>query len=181
MTAGRVVGFALAAGMVAASSAADTVADFRAKMDRFDLWNGCERVGLLVEGLPDRARKIGLREATIETTVRSRLRGARIYTDRLIAPYLYVNVNVGGPAYTVTVQFERKVMVLLPATPKGTGDLTGQAPTWQTASMGTHGGTAAFVLSSVAQDVDRFIDEYLRVNADACDAIERIRRGDTER
>ena len=34
---------------------------------------------------------------------------------------------------------------------------------------GTHGKDLGYILSSVSQIADRFIDEYLRVNADACE------------
>ena len=48
--------------------------------DRFALWSACQPMTLVVfGGVSDDASKIGLREADIETTVRSRLRGARIY------------------------------------------------------------------------------------------------------
>lgn len=33
---------------------------------------------------------------------------------------------------------------------------------------GMHGGTAAFILSVIAQMMDRFIDDYLRINDPAC-------------
>ena len=35
-------------------------------------------------------------------------------------------------------------------------------------STGTHGDNASYILSSASQHVDKFIDEYLRVSADAC-------------
>lgn len=44
----------------------------------------------------------------------------------------------------------------------------GYAPTWQTGGIGTHGQNASAIISQVAEDTDKFIDEYLRVNADAC-------------
>ena len=46
--------------------------------------------------------------------------------------------------------------------------LDNRAKTWDVASTGTHGQDPNFILSSVAQETDKFIDEYLRVNADAC-------------
>ena len=59
--------------------------------DRFRLWNNCQPFTLVVEQLGDDATEIGLKKDTIETTVRSRLRAARIYTDNGFPhPYLYV-------------------------------------------------------------------------------------------
>ncbi len=139
------------------------------KFDRFQLWNACGPLSLVVQGLPDNAGKIGLRKEDTETTTRSRLRGARIY-GKSADPYLYVNVNVVGPAFALDVEFRRRVRVSRPfgEEPKGADPLTGYASTWRAGGAGTHGGDASYVLSSVSRYVDKFIDEYLRVNADSC-------------
>ena len=42
------------------------------------------------------------------------------------------------------------------------------AATWHSDSFGTHGGDGDYVLESVEELVDNFIDEYLRVNNAAC-------------
>ena len=152
--------------LTAASASADEVNDW----DRFRLWNACRPVGLLVEGLSDDAGEIGLRQGDIETAVRSRLRGARIYAETG-REYLYVRVIVVGPAHSIHVGLERHVEVWLPfwAKPEEMGPLAGFAATWDSGSAGIHGRTgAAFILSSVALHTDKFIDEYLRVNEDAC-------------
>ena len=138
--------------------------------DRFQLWNACRPVGLVVEGLSDDAGEIGLRQSDIETAVRSRLRGARIYHETA-REYLYVRVTVVGPAYSIEVGLNRHVEVWLPhwVKPEEMGPLAGFATTWDLGSTGTHGRTgAAFILSSVSLHTDEFVDEYLRVNADAC-------------
>ena len=48
--------------------------------------------------------------------------------------------------------------------------LTGYAIVWLSGSTGVYGAAAGsgFILSSVSHHTDKFIDEYLRVNADAC-------------
>ena len=43
------------------------------------------------------------------------------------------------------------------------------ATTWEIGSLGTHGGDAGFILQGVAEATDTFVNEYLRVNAEACD------------
>lgn len=139
---------------------------------------------MLVVSSSGDAGKIGLRTEYIETTVRSRLRNARIYDGvpprsdprwlgwmvsnrRYGEPFLYVDVNVASSAFNVEVEFRRSVKVLLPV-PEGMDPLVPLATTWDSSSLGTHGRDASYVLSSVSQHVDRFIDEYLRVNATAC-------------
>ena len=46
--------------------------------------------------------------------------------------------------------------------------LDNRARTWDVASTGTHTQNPNYILSSVTLYTDEFIDEYLRVNADAC-------------
>ena len=149
-----------------AAEKATKIDQFELKMDQFELWNGCLPVSLVVERLPERARKIGLRKEDIATAVRSRLRGARIY-DESANPYLYVNVNVGGGAFSIAVHFERRTQVVLPHLVRS-NPLSGYASTWRRGELGVSG-KPGFILSSVAQHTDKFIDEYLRVNADACE------------
>ena len=121
-------------------------------------------MSLTVEKLPDDAAAIGLTEDAIEVAVRSRLRAARLYSEdyhETAWSHLYVNVNVVDSAFGIGVEYRKDVKDLattleLPAT------------TWDRGSAGTHGQNPNFILSNVVQYADAFIDEYLRVNADAC-------------
>ena len=58
-------------------------------LDRFQLWNDCRAMNLVVEGLNQDAAEIGLTREAIETAVRSRLRAARLYNADA-GPFLYV-------------------------------------------------------------------------------------------
>ena len=128
--------------------------------ERFELWNDCSPVQLLVESLSDNATTIGLARDRIETVTRSRLRAARIYTDETGA-YLYVNINVTNSSYNISVQFNKLVT-------DRTSRESNFAPTWELSGVGTHGQDAGFIVQWLSEYVDRFIDEYLRVNEDAC-------------
>ena len=103
--------------LIATSATAEEVSD----RDRFKLWNGCRPVDLVVEGLTDDSGKIGLHREDIETAVRSRLRGARIY-DNDASQYLYVNVNVVGRAHAIDFEFIRYVEVAIPIWPRRNGE-----------------------------------------------------------
>ena len=153
---------ALALALAPTSSASD-------ELDRFQLWNDCAPVSLLVEGLQDTGKSIDLSKRRIETAVRSRLRAARIYSDEwhtnpiksLGKPYVYVNVNIAGPAFGLQISLWKSV----------TDQLSGQkgaAMTWTSGATGTHRRNAGYILSAIGEHTDIFIDEYLRVNADAC-------------
>lgn len=153
-------------------------------MDRFQLWYACEPIYLIVESLPDHAAEWGLTREAITTAVRSRLRAARLYSrsSRRSVPYrpgsivhvsdsralLYVHVNSlsEGEAFSVDVEFKKRLSdwSRLPD-PARSGE-AGRATTWDTGSVGQ--GDADYILSTVSQLTDRFIDEYLRVNASAC-------------
>ena len=152
-----IVAAALALAFAAPAGAAEKVDAF----DRFGLWYGCEPVGLVVEGLPEGAKAIGLSKSRIETTVRSRLRGARLYSDEGLRPYLYVNVNVVGAAFGYRMELNKWVK------DRASGEVF-WAATWRRGGVGTHGKKASFVLSAIGEMTDEFIDEYLRVNEAAC-------------
>ena len=131
--------------------------------DRFRLFNECGPMDLIVEDYKDNASwaDIGLTVDRIQTMAESRLRAARLY-DALALPYLYVNVNVVGRGYSLTVDYRKVVYDPV------SGE-TYNAMTWDIGSAGTHGGDAGSILQGLSEHLDRFILEYLRVNEDACD------------
>ena len=130
--------------------------------DRFDLWAECKSMHLVVEGLPDDAATIGLTKDSIEAAVRSRLRAARLYTADFSPHYLYVRVTVLGLAFSTEMHFNKILADPL-------NDKLGSAITWSKVSLGTHKGEDPnYILGSLSQKADTFIDEYLRVNESAC-------------
>ena len=130
------------------------------RLDRFRLWNNCQPMQLVVESLDQDAADIGLTREAIATAVRSRLRGARLYGDT--GPqYLYVNVNVVGQAWALKLEYNKTVFDL------ASGE-SFPATTWKTGAAGTHGRDSGYILSWMSQHTDKFIDNYLRVNEDAC-------------
>ena len=134
----------------------------KANIDRFQLWNDCRPMGLIVERLNSDSEKIGLTKEAIEVAVRSRLRSARLFSDDIPKIYyLYINVNVKNRAFNISVDYEKPLY-------DTKSEITQIATTWSKGMVGVHGGDANYILSGVSQKTDQFIDEYLRVNADAC-------------
>lgn len=76
-------------------------------------------------------------------------------------PFLYVNLQVVGRAFSGFVEYNKVV------TDHATGE-ENAAATWSRYGTGTHGGDPGYILSAIAEHMDRFIDEYLSVNEDAC-------------
>ena len=145
--------------LVSATARADEVEVSR---DRFDLWNGCHPMALFVAPLDgdDHARKIGLTTGMVTAAVRGRPHAASLF-DRTAPTWLDVAVTVVGAAFSVNLQYLKPFHDRL-------SDEWGWAVTWQTRASGLHGRDADYVLSSVARHTDRFIDEFRRVNGEAC-------------
>ena len=72
-----------------------------------------------------------------------------------------VTVNVYAAAYLVRVELHKPV----------TDQASRQqaiTPTWWRGSVGVHSGRSDYILQKVSELMDLFLDEYLRVNAEAC-------------
>lgn len=142
---------------LATGTAGETPTD---RLDRFRLFSDCQPMKLLVEELPPDASEIGLTEESIRAAVESRLRAARLYDARATHD-LYVNVNVVGPAFSLSLGFYKLVHDF-------SSDTSNLATTWTAGATGTHGGNAGYILSTVSQHMDRFLVEFLRVNEAEC-------------
>ncbi|MCY4164836.1 MAG: hypothetical protein OXF03_01610 [Gammaproteobacteria bacterium] len=156
-----------AALFIAAAAETDEVTG----VDRFKLWNDCMPMKLGVENLDDAATEIGLKKEAVETTVRSRLRAARLFDGDALdgasvaaaSSILLVRVTVVGVghAFSISVEYMKRVI-----------DIASEgktfATTWKRDSTGTHGLNSGYILSVLSRHTDKFIDEYLRVNEDAC-------------
>ena len=132
---------------------------------RFDLFNDCRPMRLIVEGVSEYAVEIGLTESDLRRVAESRLRSARIYTQDMDAAHgsaLYVNCSVVGPAYNVTVDYMKLAMDEF--------GVPGRATTWTSGSTGTHGGNEHYIAGVLAGHMDKFLVEYLRANEEACEA-----------
>ena len=136
------------------------------------LWNGCRPVAFKahLQG-QDEAKKIGLTGKAIETAVRSRLRGARLFLDApdfrarptKAAGYLRIGVHLRDGFVTWRVHFEKRSKDL------ATG-LVGFSPTgWQKAAFGGYVSDGNAILYGIATALDAFVDDYLRVNKSACE------------
>ena len=128
--------------------------------DRFRLFSDCQPMDLVVERMPPDASEIGLTEESILAAAESRLQAARLY-DAEATHYLYVNVNVAGPAFSHSLEFKKSVHDI-------SSDTSYPATTWETGAAGTHGGDAGYILSGVSRAMDRFLVEFLRVNEAEC-------------
>ena len=132
-------------------------------LERFQLFNFCLPMALIVEELSDGAAEIELTEERIQTMAESRLRAARLFTSTTTPAdtYLYVRVTVVGGAFSMRLEFKKRV----------SDSLSGEsffAGTWDSGATGTHGRDANYILQGLSEWLDGFVLEYLRVNEAAC-------------
>ena len=160
----RILRAGIAAAMLAAAvPAAGQVQDpYATQAERFQLFSECAPMqvwaGAFVTDADAVARS--LTNEALRATAESRLRAARLYADA--APYgLSIAVNVTGPAFSIGVDFDQ--WLLNPSTRQ-----QGWARTWTRGSVGTHGNDAGYIRSFVAEYLDQFLADYLRVNESAC-------------
>lgn len=139
--------------------------DLEGSYDRFRLFTGCQPVHLVVDfqADDDNAPDLDLAEDDIGRAVRSRLRSARIYNpdSNTPVPQLRVWAGVFRNAFSIGLSLEVYV--------RRDGLGAWAVPTWRTTGFGTHGGDGSYVLSRISRYTDEFINEYLRVNGEACD------------
>ena len=128
-------------------------------LERLQLYNGCRPVGLVVEVVVRDAKELGLTEKAVRRVAERRLRIARLYTDEPTATLL-VKVAVLDAAFTETVSYFKQVV--------DSYGTAGVAITWTNSGLGLHGGKARYITSRLSEDLDEFLSEYLRVNAEAC-------------
>ena len=108
------------------------------RIERFKLFNNCEpmnlAVDLTVENYADADTEaiIGLTSDRIRTLAESRLRAARLY-DADAATWLYINVNVQGRGFSLSLRYQKSVYDAV------SGE-TNYATTWDYGGAGTHGG-----------------------------------------
>ena len=132
------------------------------RFDRFRLFNDCQPMFLLVEGLPSDALEIGLTHESIQAVAESRMRSARIYTSDQSAPaHLYILVNVVSQAFNLSVEFNKWVYDFASESERS-------ATTWQIGGTGTSN-DEGYILSAISRYMDQFLVEYLRVNESACE------------
>ena len=148
---------ALALSFVAPATAEETAEE---RYARFQLFTNCEPIDLVVEELSSDAINVGLTRESIQAAVESRLRAARLY-DPSAYPYLYVNVHVVGLAFSSSVELRKPVFDAY-----SLEEIS--ASTWKNSVTGTHGKDSNYITSSLSQNLDYFLLQFLRVNEEAC-------------
>ncbi|MYA33279.1 MAG: hypothetical protein F4164_06370 [Gemmatimonadales bacterium] len=133
--------------------------------ENFSLFTDCASLWFMPT-VSDPDDELGLSLDRVRTLVRSRLRAAGIYQDAdpehaTASRILWVRVTVIGRAWKIRMHISTFF-------PDPLTDRQLVLEIWSHENFGTHGGDPGFVLGLLSEGVDEFIDEYLRVNEEAC-------------
>ena len=122
------------------------------RIGRFQLFNECRSmaVSVLAKGLPN---------TNLNAAVESRLLTAGLF-DVEAGSRLILRVDIAGSAFNSFLGYKK--LVVDPTTSE-----LFHATTWYISRTGMYD-DANFIYGKVAQDVDQFILEYLKVNQEAC-------------
>jgi len=121
-----------------------------------------KRLEVIIEGLPDNSRQAGLTQDLIRAKVELQLRRngiSPIAKDEYKPGYLYVWVSTVDHAFHVEVQFKRTV------TYSSEGRMYETfASVWGESYTGTFAGGSSYILLTLANLLDLFINAYLKAN-----------------
>ena len=128
--------------------------------DIFLLRNGCVGVNLEVSYAKEGAAHLRLEKDSIETTARSRLRGARIFNSDTYT-HFFVSVHIADSSFFIEVSMNKFLS-------DDDNNVRLLATAWNRYSFGVHGNDRQGLLGIIGELTDEFIDEYLRVNEEVC-------------
>ena len=143
------------------------------EQERFELWNSCLPVRLYVsvgEVLAPDALSPSNLHPKVEAVARSMLQDAGLYDPssvNLVSPALYLLLTLDFDEFEIHTSYRKRVADNV------TGEL-GYIIAWTLdygphfAIRRKHNTDPEYLLHWVAKHTDRFIEEYRRVNADAC-------------
>ena len=121
-----------------------------------------ESLIVTIEGLNDTNRNKGLSKELIQAKVEIQLRQNGI--NPVAAPkyedgYLCVYVNIAGSAYSVDVEFKRRVRYSCNG-----NTYEAIASVWETGGTGTYGKDPSLIIQNLADLIDIFINDYIKAN-----------------
>jgi hypothetical protein len=133
--------------------------------DRRNL-KGITAVCVVVENLPDGAKKLGLSEETLESDVELKLRpaGLRVVTDQECtnlpgSPYLYVRLTATDPPEAAAIE----ISLNQNATLERNGDFAPEVDTWEKIHVIANPSGQA-VRDKINDLADEFLNDWLSVN-----------------
>ena len=94
--------------LAVATSSLAAAQDVASDVDRFELFNRCQPMHLVVD-LTTNATEIELTRERIQSMAESRLRATRLHDDQRDPPFLHIGINVAGIAFSTMVSYQKLV------------------------------------------------------------------------
>ncbi len=123
-----------------------------------EVLEGINALDVLIESLNEEALELGLTENRLQTVTELRLRKEGIKITGPQDPTLYVNVNVVGKAYHISLEIKE----LLDLIRIKNSCLV--VVTYNKGFTGTHGNKPEFIVSSLSILLDIFLNDYYKAN-----------------
>lgn len=125
----------------------------------------CDPIHVVVEEPNQPARRVGLTKLTIQHSVESRLRAARLFQDEFTKQFFYVQIVVlrnaaGVNVFSIQVSLQRRIEDAGYGKPAFVG-------VWNNGTVGTSS-EPQFIMGSLSIEIDEFITKYLRANDGYC-------------
>ena len=120
-------------------------------------------IQILVESLPNDAKKFGVTEDRIKTKCELRLRlvGLNLVDVWRSPPaVLYINVSAVGNAFSIDLYFDRTLNFMVGAKEM----FKDNVPTWHEDILGTDNGESDYVIQALDVLLDKFLNDLLKAN-----------------
>lgn len=121
------------------------------------------KFSVVIEGLTEDAKKIGLTKERLRTVTELRLRKEGMIitgpSDDPDIPVVSVNVNVVNTAFNVELCIKELIEIQRKSSP-----VLCIVVTWGVGRTGTHGNDSEFVVFSLSKCLDRFLNNYYKAN-----------------
>jgi hypothetical protein len=121
-----------------------------------------ESLNVTIEGLSDENRRKGLSKELIQAKIELQLRQYGINpttAPRYEDGYLCIYVNIAGSAYSVDVEFKRRVRYSCNG-----NTYESIASVWETGGTGIYGRDPSLIIQNLADLIDIFINDYIKAN-----------------
>lgn len=135
---------------------------------------GIDKVIIAVELLGEEEIKMGLTMSRLQTLTELKIRREGIKVTNLKElsdkemlenvnviskfPFIYVNVNVVGKAFSINLQVNESVVLCRDK------NILCSATTWQRVGTGTHEDRPEFIISTLSELLDIFLNDYYKAN-----------------
>ena len=127
--------------------------------DKSEVLKGISSFEVVVEQLHKDSNDIGLTKDRLITVTELKLRREGLLSSGgLLSPYVYINVNVVGVAFSISLEIHD--MVQLVRDPS----IIKTASTWDTSTTGTHGGDPEYIVTALNKLLDIFLNDYYKAN-----------------